>query len=57
MESLEDKNMKEKMKQYVKLLETFLRNKKSDGHEVQKQNTEPAELNKHLADFINSARQ
>ena len=38
----------------MKLLETFLQNEKSDEREVQ--NIEPAELNKHLADFIRSLR-
>ena len=36
------------------MLETFLQNEKSDEREVQ--NIEPAELNKHLADFIRSVR-
>ena len=38
----------------MKLLEPFLQNEKSDEREVQ--NIEPAELNKHLADFIPSLR-
>ena len=38
----------------MKLLETFLRNEKSDKREVQ--NIEPTELNKHFADFIRSVR-
>ena len=38
----------------MKLLKTFLQNEKSDKREVQ--NIEPAELNKHLADFIRSVR-
>lgn len=43
MESLENKNMKEKMKEDVKLsLEIFLRNEKSDEWEVQ--NREPIEI-------------
>ena len=54
MESLKNKNMKEERKRDVKLLETFLRNEKSDGQEVQ--NIEPAELNKHLGLFIRSVR-
>ena len=36
------------------MLETFLRNKKNDKREVQ--DIEPAELNKHLAEFIRSVR-
>ena len=47
-------NTKEKTKQDVKLLETFLRNEKNDKREVQ--DIEPAELNKHLAEFIRSVR-
>ena len=39
VESLENKNTKEKTKRYVKLLETFLRNEKSDERDVQ--NIEP----------------
>ena len=54
MESLEKKNTKEKTKRDVKLLETFLRNEKSDEREVQ--NIDAAELNKHLTDFIRSLR-
>ena len=50
MESPENKNTKEKTKRDVKLLETFLRNEKSNEREVQ--NTEPIELNKHLAGFL-----
>ena len=38
----------------MKLLETFLRNEKNDEREVQ--DIEPAELNKHLAEFIRSVR-
>ena len=48
MESLENRNTKEKTKRDVKFLETFLRNEKNDEREVQ--DIEPAELNKHLAD-------
>ena len=47
VESLENRNTKEKTKRDVKLLETFLRNEKNDEREVQ--DIEPAELNKHLA--------
>ena len=47
MESLENKNTKEKTKGDV-------RNEKSDGREVQ--NIEAAELNKHLSDFTRSVR-
>ena len=54
VESLENKNTTEKTKRNVKLLETFLRNEKSDEREVQ--NIEPAELNKHLADFIRTVK-
>ena len=54
MESHKNKNTKEKTKRVVKLLEMFLRNEESNEQEVQ--NTEPAELNKHLADFIRSLR-
>lgn len=46
MESLE--------KQEHELLETFLRNEKNGEREVQK--IEPAEVKKHLADFIRSVR-
>ena len=52
MESLENRNTKEKTKWDVKLLETFLRNEKNDEGEVQ--DIEPAELNKHLVEFIRS---
>ena len=52
VESLENRNTKEKTKRDVKLLETFLRNEKNDEREVQ--DIEPAELNKHLAEFIRS---
>ena len=38
----------------MKLLETFLKNEKNDEREVQ--HIEPAELNKHLAEFIRSVR-
>ena len=54
VESLENKNTKEKTKRDVKLLESFLRNEKNDEGEVQ--NIESAELNKHLAAFIRSVR-
>ena len=54
VESLENKNTKEKTKRDVKLLESFLRNEKNDEREVQ--NIESAELNKHLAAFIRSVR-
>ena len=55
VESLENRNTKEKMKRDLKLLETFLRNEKNDEREVQ--DIEPAELlNKHLAEFIRSVR-
>ena len=54
VESLENKNTKEKTKRDVKLLEEFLRNEKNDEREVQ--DIEPAELNKHLAEFIRSVR-
>lgn len=54
VESLENRNTKEKTKRDVKLLETFLRNEKNDEREVQ--DIEPAELNKHLAEFIRSVR-
>ena len=54
VESLENRNTKEKTKRDVKLLETFLRNEKNDEREVQ--DIEPAELNKHLAEFIRSLR-
>ncbi|XP_073250403.1 cholesterol 24-hydroxylase-like [Porites lutea] len=54
VESLENGNTKEKTKRDVKLLETFLRNEKNDEREVQ--DIEPAELNKHLAEFIRSVR-
>ena len=40
VESLGNKNLKEKRKRDVKLLETFLRNEKSDEREVE--NIEPA---------------
>ena len=46
VQSLENRNTKEKTKRDVKLLETFLRNEKNDEREVQ--DIEPAELNKHL---------
>ena len=46
VESLENRNTKEKTKRDVKLLETFLRNEKNDERDVQ--DIEPAELNKHL---------
>ena len=52
MESLENRNTKEKTKRDVKLLETFLRNEKNDEREVQ--DIEPAELKKHLVEFIRS---
>ena len=48
VESLENMNTKEKTKRDVKLLE-----RKERGA----QTMEPAELNKHLADFIRSVRQ
>ena len=54
MESLENRKTKEKTKGDVKLLETFLKNEKNDEREVQ--DIEPAELNKHLAEFIRSVR-
>ena len=54
VESLENKDTKDKTKRDVKLLETFLRNEKSDEREVQ--NIEPLELNKYLVDFIRSVR-
>ena len=54
VESLENKDTKEKAKRDVKLLETFLRNEKSNEREVQ--NIEPLELNKHLVDFIRPVR-
>ena len=54
VESLENKNTKEKTKRDVKLLEEFLRNEKNDEREVH--TTEPAELNKYLAEFIHSVR-
>ena len=54
VESLENRNTKEKTKRDVKLLETFLRNENNDEREVQ--DIEPAELNKHLAEFIRSVR-
>ena len=54
VESLENKNAKEKTKRDVKLLEMFLRNEKDDEREVQ--DIEPAELSKHLAEFICSVR-
>ena len=44
VESLENRNTKEKTKRDVKLLETFLRNEKNDEREVH--DIEPAELNK-----------
>ena len=43
VESLENKNTKEKTKRDVKLVETFLRNAKTDEREVQ--NTELVECN------------
>ena len=54
VESLENKNTKEKTKRDVKLLEEFLRNEKNDEREVH--TIEPAELNKYLAKFIHSVR-
>ena len=54
VESLENKNMKEKTTRDVKLLETFLRNEKNDERDVQ--DIEPAELSKHLVEFIRSVR-
>ena len=54
VKNLESKNRKEETKRGVKFLETFWRNEKSDGREVQ--NKEPAELNKHFADSIRSVR-
>ena len=54
VESLENRNTKEKTKRDVKLLETFLRNEKNEEREVQ--DIEPAELNKHLPEFIRSVR-
>ena len=52
MESLENKNAKEKTKRDVKLLENFLRNEKSDERKVH--TIEPAEINKFLTEFIRS---
>ena len=50
VESLENKNTKEKTRRDVKLLEKFLRNEKSDEREVQ--SIEPAKVNKHLVDVL-----
>ena len=54
MECLKNKNMKDKMKWNMKLLETFLRNEKSNEQGVQ--NIEPPELNKYPPDLILSVR-
>ena len=54
MANFENKNTKGKTRCDVKLLETFLRNEKSAPRDAQ--NTKPAELNKHLANFIRSVR-
>ena len=54
MESLENKNTKEKTKRDVKLLEDFLENEKNDEREVL--TIKPAESNKYLAEFFRSFR-
>ena len=54
VQSLENKNTKEKTKRDLKLLGTFLRKGKSDEREVK--NIALAELKKHLANFIRSVR-
>ena len=54
MENLESKNLKEKTKQDAKLLETFLRNEKSDSPRSTKHRARRIIINKHLADFIRS---
>ena len=53
LESLENKNTKEKTKRDVKLLEEFSRKEKNDEREV---NIWPRESNKYLAEFIRSLR-
>ena len=54
VESLKNKNTKEKTERDVKLLEQILRNE--DSHEREVRNIDPAELKKHLAHFIRSVR-
>ena len=52
VESMDNKNTKEKTKQDVKLLEEFLTNEQNDEQEVY--GIAPVELNKCLAEFIRS---
>ena len=54
VESLENKNTKEKTERDVKLLEQILRNE--DSHEREVRNIDHAEFHKHLAHFIRSVR-
>ena len=52
VESMDNKNTKEKTKQDVKLLDEFLTNEQNDEQEVY--GIAPVELNKCLAEFIRS---
>jgi len=54
VESMENRNTREKTKRDVQLLEEFLRMEKNEEREVH--TIAPAELNKYLAEFIRSVR-